>query len=345
MNALMIAGCSRTVSPAPEAFHGGIVKLLAWEDSIPAELLSKFERQTGLVVNADYFSDLETVAARVRIDPARYDVVVASDYVVKELAGEGLLASLPPRAADVRSRLDERFRTPWYDPDLRYCIPFMWSLSGLAFNSQFVKAPPKRWADLFDPDRAKNWAGRITLLADSREVMAIALLAGGADPLTSDEGALRAAADRIKAIMPFIVRFDSERFEDALAGGQIWVAHGFNGDLARARARNPSIQYVIPEEGAVLSVDNFVIPVKTGNSAGAMRLIDFLTQPESARAVTQMQGFDTALGDAADALDAGRVLDQGIVLGLPPRDKTWIFHNSGLGEKLRKDLWREASSF
>lgn len=345
LTSIPISSCKPTNSGRQGAITIEPLRLFIWEDSIPQEVLNAFERETGIPVKADYYSQLEVLVDRVRQDPARYDLIAPSDYAVKALADQSLLAHLPASCDKLRGAIDQRFNSPWYDPALRVCLPFQWSLSAVAYNKTHIPSPPQSWAELLDPVKAQSWAGRMSLLDDAREVLGIALLANGqSSPCTTDTVALEAAASKVRAIMPNVARLDSERFEDGLISGALWVAHGFNGDLARAKLHNPDIEYFIPREGAILSVDNLAIPSGSKKIPEAVRFMEYVLRPEISRQITAAQGLASTLAKAAEAKDA-LPLSAKIVHGLPPPDRTFSLKARGPEAPLEDKLWRDIRNF
>lgn len=340
-----ITSCNPGSKKSQDAIAFEPLRLFIWEDSIPQEVLSAFERETGIPVKADYYSQLEVLVDSVRHDPARYDLIAPSDYAVKALADQSLLAHLPANCDKLRGAIDQRFNSPWYDPALQVCLPFQWSLSAVAYNKKHIPSPPESWAELLDPVKAKSWAGRMSLLDDAREVLGIALLANGqSSPYTIDITALEAAASKVREIMPNVARLDSERFEDGLISGALWVAHGFNGDLARAKLHNPDLEYFIPREGAILSVDNLAIPSGSRKIPEAVRFMEYILRPEISRQITAAQGLASTLAQAAEAKDALPLSDK-IVYGLPPPDKTFSLKARGSEAPLEDKLWRDIRNF
>jgi spermidine/putrescine transport system substrate-binding protein len=341
---LILTSCSRPSGGASLPTSAESLSLYLWEDFIPEDVIHEFERQTGVTVKADYFAQLDTLVDQMQRESARYDIVSPSDYVLKQLADESLLSPLGGLSNVVAARLSECWRRPWYDPELKYAAPLQWSLSGLAFNRKHVTNPPRRWADVFDPKRASEWAGRMALLDDARETLGIALLAKELDPTSVKKDDLESAARLVQGVQGYLARFDSEKFEDGLVTGALWVVHGWNGDIARAQARNPDVVYLIPQEGGVLAVDNLAIPRGAKNRRAAERFIEFMTRPEIAQRTTSVQGFASCV-----AIDPSRrtmrSLPEDTVLSLPPPNKTFSFHAPGEGEAERGRVWKSIRDF
>jgi len=338
---LACAGCkARVIEDTPASSSGNALKVYLWEDSIPEPVFDEFTRQTGIPIQADTFGQLEELIERVRKEPSRYDLITPSDYALKMLDDDGLLRSLPAECTALRDQISERFRHPWYDPELRHCLPYQWSLTGLAYNKTRVTNPPRSWADLFDPGRCQAWAGRVSLLDDAREVLGVAILASGhAGVSTSDAAVLLQAEAKVRGILPYISRLDSEHYEEGLVSGALWIAQGYNGDLARAQHHHPEIEYVIPKEGAILSVDNLAIPSGAQQVAAASRFMAFLLQPAIARRITSAQGLGSTIKDGT-TVGGDLPLDEEIVYGLPAPERTYLLKQRGAEAAAEDTIWK-----
>ena len=74
------------------AFAGGKLSLYHWFEYIPAELLEKFESETGVDVTMDTFDSNEALLASLKAGKmGSYDLAVPGDYMVEIMAAEGML--------------------------------------------------------------------------------------------------------------------------------------------------------------------------------------------------------------------------------------------------------------
>jgi putrescine transport system substrate-binding protein len=89
-------------------------------------------------------------------------------------------------------------------------------------------------------------------------------------------------------VRPFVRKFHSSEYINALAGGEICLVVGFSGDIKQAQKRaaeaknGVDIGYVIPREGAQMFFDNLAIPKDAINVGAALAFINYLQRPEVA---------------------------------------------------------------
>jgi putrescine transport system substrate-binding protein len=125
----------------------------------------------------------------------------------------------------------------------------------------------------------------VHLLDSSDDILAAALYYLGLDPNSSNEADLQKAADLVMKIKPYVRKFHSSEYLNALASGEICLVVGFSGDIKQSQKRaveaknGVEIAYAIPKEGAQLWFDNLAIPRDAKNVAEANEFINYLQRP------------------------------------------------------------------
>ena len=104
----------------------------------------------------------------------------------------------------------------------------------------------------------------------------------GLDPDAQDEETLAKAEPVLEAIAPYVLKFHSSEYINALANGDICAVFGWSGDVLMARDRaaeadnGVEIEYHIPKEGALMWFDELAIPADAPNPDGAYKFINFM---------------------------------------------------------------------
>jgi spermidine/putrescine transport system substrate-binding protein len=265
-----------------------------WSDYIGEELLSEFERQHNVKVVVDTFSSNEELLAKLQSGATGYDVTVPSDFMVSIMAKQGLLAEMHLDKIPNAGLLTERFQRIPADPDHRYSIPYLWGTVGIGYDSDSIAPPPESWNVLWDP----RYKGRISMLNDQRELFAVALRATGHSINAKDAAAIEEAKAKLLGQKALIKTYTSDRYDQMLVSGEVVLAHGWGGAVARAMAERPSIRYVIPKEGGSVWADCLVVLSSSRQKDLAMTFINYLLDPHVAARTTERILFASANREA-----------------------------------------------
>ncbi|HEX9189509.1 MAG TPA: extracellular solute-binding protein, partial [Vicinamibacteria bacterium] len=247
------------------------LNLFIWSNYIAPETVARFETRHGVKVNVDLYDSNEALLAKLQAGNAGYDVICPSDYSVQVLLAQGLLRPLDHSALPHLANLDPSFLDRPYDPGNVHSVPYFWGTTGIAYDRSKVRERVDSWNALWDP----RYAGRILMLDDAREVFGAALKRRGHSLNTTDETLLAEARDDVRRQKALVRAYNSSNFEDVLLSGDVWLAHGWNGQFARAMDQNPDIAYVVPKEGSTLFIDNLAIPRDAAHADLAHAFIDF----------------------------------------------------------------------
>ncbi len=282
-----------------------VVNFYNWSDYIDPTVLDDFTKETGIKVRYDTFDSNDTLEAKLLAGKSGYDVVVPTAYFLARQISAGVFQKLDksklPNLRNAWPQIAERLAI--YDPGNQYAVNYMWGTTGIGYNVKAARAillPQaasgaagdgliNSWDDVFDPQRIARFKDcGIYLLDSSDDIMSAALHYLRLDPNSSAPGDLQKAADLLARIRPYVRKFHSSEYLNALATGEICFVVGFSGDIKQAQKRaaeangGVEIGYAIPQEGAQLWFDNLAIPRDAPNVAAAHRLIDYLLNPEVA---------------------------------------------------------------
>ncbi len=197
--------------------------------------------------------------------------------MVRILIHLGLLRPIEKARLKNIGNLDPRFLDKGYDPGNAYSLPYVWGTTGYGYDKTRVEGSPDGWAPLFDP----RYRGQILMLDDMRECFAVALKYQGRSLNSTDPKILRQAADLLVKQKPLVKTYNSGDYENILASGDVWLAHGYNGQLAKVVAENPErFGYVLPKEGATLWIDSVCVPARARNVESIYAFLDYVLEPE-----------------------------------------------------------------
>jgi len=314
--------CGSRPAPAGER----VVNFFNWSDYIEPSVLTDFTAATGIRVQYDTFDSNDILETKLLAGKSGYDVVVPTAYFLQRQIKAGVFQKLDksklPNLVNAWDEISRRLAV--YDPGNQYAVNYMWGTVGIGYNVAKAKAalggqPIDSWDVLFKPELiAKFKDCGVYMLDSSDDVLPAALHYLKLDPNSTDQADLEKAADLVAKVRPFVRKFHSSEYLNALATGDICLVLGFSGDVKQAQKRAAEakngieIGYAIPRDGAQLWFDNLAIPKDAAHANEALALIDYLLKPEVAAKNTNFIAY--ANGNAASRafIDPAILNDRGI---------------------------------
>ncbi len=282
------------------------VRVYNWSDYIDKELLKKFERETGHTLIYDVFDSNEVLETKILAGGSGYDVVVPSDTFLQRQIAAGAYQKLDFSKLSNSGNIWDviKDRTAQYDPGNAYSINYMWGTTGLGVNVGKVKevlgddAPMGSLELVFNPANMEKLAScGVHFLDAPSEMIPAALKYLGEDPESHDPDVIRKSEAVLAAVRPYVQKFHSSAYINALPNGDICVAFGFSGDVFQARDRaaeagnGVEIAYNAPSEGALMWFDQMAIPADAPNPEGAHEFLDFILDANNMAAASNYVYF------------------------------------------------------
>lgn len=287
--------------PYVEATSGEL-HIYTWAGYMPDDVIDAFEQSTGITVTVDTFDSNEALEAKLQsTGGAGYDIVMPSDYMVEQLAQEGLLMQFDATSLPNYNNIKEEFRKPYYDPQNLYSIPYIVSYTGIVYDSASIPAAdaPTSWADFFHPKA--SW-GKLQVLNDQIETVNAALRATDSDQCPTDPQDYQNASDLLESFKPGVGVLSSEGVADRLASGEQKVGMAWSYDAYQAISANPDLKFVFPTDGANMFVDNAAIASGAQDIDQAKTFLNWMLDPANKTAVEQNAGAGSVLIGGDDLL-------------------------------------------
>ncbi|RAI36194.1 polyamine ABC transporter substrate-binding protein [Rhodoplanes serenus] len=321
--AVVLGASALAAVPMPVGAQERVVNIYNWSDYIAPTVIDDFTRETGIKVRYDTFDSNDTLETKLLAGRTGYDVVVPSAYFLERQIKAGVFLPLDksklPNLKNAWPEIERRVAS--HDPDNRYSVNYLWGTVGIGYNVAKVRdvlGPDGRiesWKTVFEPESLARFKDcGVHVLDSADDIMPAALHHLGLPPSSEDPKDLERAAELLGKIRPFVRKFHSSEYLNALASGEICLVVGFSGDIMQAKKRaaeaknGVEIGYTIPQEGAQMFFDNLAIPKDAAHVAEAHAFIDYLMRPEVAAKNTSFLSY--ANGNlASQALIDKAVLD------------------------------------
>jgi putrescine transport system substrate-binding protein len=132
----------------------------------------------------------------------------------------------------------------------------------------------------------------ITIIDSPMDVFSSAMIYLGRDPNRLDPLDVAAASDVLRKIRPYIRYIDPAQYIPDLASGGACLSLGWSGDVEQARSRakeantGVNLSYLVPREGALITVDMMGIPADAPHPHNAQVWLNYLLRPEVIAGIT-----------------------------------------------------------
>jgi len=329
------------------------VRVYNWSDYIDEDLLEKFQTETGITLIYDVFDSNEVLETKMLAGSSGYDVVVPSGTFLQRQITAGAFQKLDAAKLSNSGNLWDviKDRTAQYDPDNAYSINYMWGTTGIGINVAKVKealgddAPIGSLALVFEPSNMEKLAKcGVQMLDAPAEIIPAALAYLGEDPDSHDPDVIAKTEAVLSGIAPYVQKFHSSEYINALANGDICVAFGWSGDILQARDRadeaenGVEIAYNAPSEGALMWFDQMAIPADAPNPDGAHKFLNFILDANNMAAASNYVYYANGNKASQQFLEEDVITDPAIY----PNAETLknLYTTSPYGPKVQRKVTR-----
>ncbi len=261
--------------------------------------------------------------------------------MVQVLGPQRLLRQLDHRRLPGFANLEPRLLDRVFDPGNRVSLPYLWGTTGIGYDRRKVTEPVDSWQALFDP----RHAGRILILDDMREAFGAALKLDGRSINERDPAALRRAAARLQEQKRLVRTYNSSEFANLLAAGDVDLAQGWSGELAKVVAQDPRrFGYVVPKEGGTLWIDSLAMPSTARHVDAAYAFLDYLLEPAVAARVVDGVRYASANRAARRLVDPAIRDDPAVYPPPAVVDRCELIQDLGATTPLLDRLWTEVKA-
>ncbi|HHZ07639.1 MAG TPA: polyamine ABC transporter substrate-binding protein [Rhizobiales bacterium] len=271
-----------------------VVNVYNWSDYIDESIIEDFTKETGIKVVYDVFDSNEILETKLLAGGTGYDIVVPTGAFLARQIEAGVFQKLDksklPNLANMWDVVSER--TAKYDPGNDYSINYMWGTVGIGYNVKKVQEAlgiekVDSWDVFFNPEKLSKLADCGVYVLDSpSDILPTTFKYLGIDPESTSPDDFAKAEEALMKIRPFIRKFHSSEYINALANGDICLAVGWSGDVFQARDRAAEadqgvvVDYVVPKEGAEMWFDQMAIPADAKHVEEAHVFLNYLMKPE-----------------------------------------------------------------
>lgn len=330
---------------ASSSGSNGEVVVYNWGEYIDPDTISMFEEETGIKVIYDEFETNEIMFPKIEAGASKYDVVCPSDYMIKKMIENDLLAEINyANVPNARANIGQQYwdMSKEFDPENKYSVPYCWGTVGILYNKTMVDGPVDSWSILWDEKYADN-----ILMQDSvRDAFMVALKLNGYSMNSVNPEELNAAKESLIAQKPLVQAYVIDQVRDKMIGNEAAIGVIYSGEAIFTQRENPDLEYVIPKEGTNVWIDSWVITKNAPNKENAEKFIDFMCRPDIALKNFEYITYSTPNDAARELIEDDDIRNSKIAFPTLS-DYSNLETFTYLGEDadaLYNELWKEVKS-
>lgn len=241
---------------------------------------AEFEKKYGIEVIYDTYDNNEVMYSKLKGGGVSYDIVIPSDYMIERMIKEDMLEKIDYSNLENYKYIPEKYRNLRFDPNNEYSVPYTVSYVGLIYNKALVDEAPDSWTALWD----EKYTNNILMFGNPRDAFAIAQSILGMDYNTESSIAWKVAAELLKDQKNVSPNYVNDEVFLKMESGEAAFAPYYVGDFLSMKENNDDLEFVYPKEGVNYFVDGCCILKGSKNKRAAELYIDFLLDPEVAKA-------------------------------------------------------------
>jgi spermidine/putrescine transport system substrate-binding protein len=277
-----------------------------WPLYIDKKVLKDFEKKYG--GNVKYVEDIndnEEFYGKVQEELRRgrsldRDLVVLTDWMAARWIRSGYVVAFDKKNIPNAKNLQPTLASPKFDPKRQYTMPWQSGMTAIGYNPDKTGRKLSTVKDLFDP----KFKGHVTMLSDWRDSASLVLLSQGKSTRNATVDDVKGAIEDIQKQSEAgqIRKFTGNDYTKGLASGDIWACTAYSGDVVQLQADNPKLEFLIPDEGAIIWTDNMMIPQKPPHVYAAETMINYVYDPAVAAKIAAYVNYVTPVVGAKEEL-------------------------------------------
>jgi len=260
--------------------HERVINVLSWGGIFDPKTLDDYYAKTGVKVRLNYYTTNEELLVNLKATRGKgYDLVIPSDYAVKILCNERLLKKFDKQRLSFVKNINPLLLAHHFDPENDYSLPYMWEVFGLGYDKTFFKdRAAVTWDLVFK--QPQNFT--ITMMNDPIEIITlVSYYLYGPDVIAAGNLTSKQIA-RIKELLiaqrSWVEAYTDFRPDYYLLSKNCPLVVTCLSSILRGMEQSESLDFVIPGNKVMLSIENVAIPVTCTDDTLVYDFLNFVYQ-------------------------------------------------------------------
>jgi spermidine/putrescine transport system substrate-binding protein len=217
------------------------------------------------------------------------DLVAPTDWMAGRWIDQGYAIPIDKKNVPNAKNLLPSLQNPPFDKNRDFTLPWQSGITGIGYDPKKTGRKLNSINDLFDP----AFKGRVSMFSEWRDSAGLVMLGQGVDASKATKAQCSAAIEKINEENEKgqIRRFTGNDYTKDLAAGNLWACVAWSGDLVQLQADNPSLEFLVPDEGGMSWSDNMLIPQGAKTPYGAETFMNYVYDPEAAGVIAEYVNY------------------------------------------------------
>lgn len=330
-----LTGCGEENSTKGEKLY-----VYNWGEYIDESVISDFEKETGIKVIYETFTQNEDMYMRIKEGGSNYDLVIPSDYMIERMISEEMLMEIDVKRLKNFKNIGDKYLNMDFDKEQKYSVPYFWGTVGILYNEKMVEKEPDSWEVLWD----KKYKDNIIMMDSTRDSIGIALLKNGYSMNSRNMDELEQAKEDLIKQKKIVMAYLVDEIKSQMVNEEAALAPMYSGDAVAAMNENENLKYTIPKEGSNLWFDAMVMPKNAKNIENAYKFIDYILEPEVGATIAEYVEYSTPNIKSYEIIKDSLEHEDVSYPDLSKYKNLEIFKNPGEYNKVFSDIWAEVKA-
>ena len=260
----------------------------AFEEYFNQNLSKKYNCKIKVLYST--YATNEDMYSKIRSGAGNYDVIIPSDYMIEKLISEEMLHEYDVTSLPNYKHIRDAFKSPYYDPENKYSVPYTYGMVGVIYNSALVDEEDyaeESWGLMWN----EKYRGKILQFNNQRDALASAMYYKGLDINSKDREVWDSALFYLKEQKPLLQSYVNDEIFNKMTTASAAIAPYFAGDYLIMADQNEDLGFYYPNEGTNYFVDAMCIPKNAKHPELAKEYINFMLSEEVAVANSVYIGY------------------------------------------------------
>ena len=216
------------------------LRIFNWVAYINQKNLNAFAKKYRCKVELTTFNTMDEALAKLHSGQFNFDVFLPTVDVIGQLVAAKLVRPLNHSYIPNITQAWPEYQNPFYDQSWRYSVPYTIYTTGISWRKDHVSENPYAMANPWAMPWNSKYKGKVAILDDTREGLALGMLKNGITDLnTTDPAQLQTATNSLQQLDRLVNLHIDNNDYTSIPTGQTWIHEAWSGDMAAAQNYMP----------------------------------------------------------------------------------------------------------